>query len=355
MVGVNLVLVVGLFGAPASGAVAGPGGAGGDRTALPDVRTVDPARLRRGADAAFPFLQGRRIHVGGRTVRVRLRAERGRRALLGRSDGAWIVASQHERRLRVHRVRRGRAPQAVPRSRLRGHGVSARLSRDGGQLLLTHWDRGGATVTVRSTSDGALVDRDYTGTYHVAVDAADGHALLLREAPEDDYETYAADWVPGEGTSTRLGTGLNAGFLRQGVVFVQAGEGSPRYGPTSIESPADPAWSARFVARSVSPDGTLVIGTGPRLVDRRAVLQVRRVSDGTVLQQFAYGAVVPRGDYWNPLGSEATARFETDTRFVFEFVTGRKSRLVRCSTAGRCARASGAGARVSAAFEPFMW
>lgn len=345
---VSLSLGAGL--APGAATARGPAQDGA--AAPPPVRTVDPAKLRRGPDAGVPYLQDGRIHAAGKRIRVRVPHDSGRQVLLGRSGNAWIVASSKDRRLRVHRIRSGQAPTLVPRTRMNGRGVGARLSRGGGQILLTRYDRGGATVIVRRMSDGREVDSSYTGLYHQAFDAADGRVLLHRETPE--YESYAADWIPG-GSDRRLGTGLNAGFLRQGVVFVQAAPESEEFGPTSVSSPGAPAWSARFAALAVSPDGELVIGTGPRLVRNRAVLQVRRMSDGAVLQQFSYGRVIQSGEYWWLGEGEQTARFESNTKFVFQFSKGGKSRLVRCTTSGRCAKASGAGGGISTSFERFMW
>ena len=339
---------------PLSARSAAPPSTASPAAPLPPVRIVDPAKLKRGPDAAFAHLQDGRIHVRGARLRVRVPHTAGRQILLGRSGADWLVASAKGERLRVDRIRLGQPPRLVPRSRLRGQGVGIRLSREGERLLFTYYDRGGATVTVRRVADGRRVGRDYTGLYHQAFDAADAHVLLHREDAET-YEAYAADWVPGGGGDRRLGTGLNAGFLRRDVVFVQDGAESRRFGPTSVSSPAAPAWSARFAALAISPDASLVIGTGPRLVGRRQVLQVRRMSDGTVLQQFGYGRAVPRQEYWSIGDAEQTARFESDTHFVFELVTAGRSRLIRCSTAGRCAKASGPGGGVSVSFEQFMW
>ncbi|QCX27957.1 hypothetical protein [Nocardioides jishulii] len=344
---VSLSLGVGLV--PGSAAARGTGQDGA--AAPPPVRTVNPAKLRRGPDAAIPYLQDGWIHSGGKRVRVRVPHERGRQVLLGRSGSAWVVASWRNARLRVHRIRSGQAPTRVPGLASRG---GALLSRGGAQIVLTYFDRGGGNVFVHRMSDGKKVDSNFTGLNWQPFDAADGHVLLHRDDEEPPWEPFAADWVPGGG-DRRLGTGMNAGFLRQDVVFVEAARASRAHGPTSISSPGTPAWTADFTALAVSPDGQLVIGTGPRLVRKRAVLQVRRMSDGVVLQQFSYGRVFPPGEGWGPSAADQTVRFETDTRFVFQFSAGGRSRLVRCATSGRCARASDTGGGITTSFERFMW
>ncbi|MFC6696960.1 hypothetical protein [Nocardioides daphniae] len=323
----------------------------------PPVRTIDPAKLRRGPDATIPFLQDGRIHAGGKTVRVRVPFTKGRQALLGRSGNAWLVASYRKGYLRVHRVRANRAPQLLPGSRTRQFGgefYGIRVSRDGTRLLRTRYDRGGATVVVTRTVDGAPVDDYYTTYYSQPYDADAGRVLLHKE-DETTYEVFAADWRPGSDDDRVLGSLMNAGFYRRDLAFVQDGVDTYRFGPTAISAPGAPAWSARFAALDVSPDGSLVLGVGPRLVRKRAVLQVRRMSDGKVLQQFSYGKVVDPGDWSISDTNEQTARFESDTRFVFQFSKAGRSRLVRCTTSGRCAKASDAGSNVSITFERFMW
>ncbi|GGD29921.1 hypothetical protein GCM10007231_31770 [Nocardioides daphniae] len=352
-------MCLGVTAAPASGEPpSGPGARAVEAAAAPPpVRTIDPARLRRGPDATFAHLQDGWIHAGGRRIRVKVRADKGRQVLLGRSDGAWIVASWTKKRrggatVRVHRIRAGRAPVPMPWAGLRGSGVGIRLSRDGQQVLLTVGSRGGLDLWVLRTRDGAEIATDTTGPSLCTqpYDAAGGRVLLHRQPAGEPDVTYAADWAPATGTDRRLGPGLNAGFLRQDVVFVGPAPGTPgpyAYGPTSISAPGTPAWSARFTALAVSPDKKLVIGTGPRRVKRRAVLQVRRMSDGKILQQLAYGAPGQVADQ--------TARFETSSRFVFELTTRGRSRLVRCTTAGKCARASDAGGPLSASHELVQW
>lgn len=353
---------------PSATPSSGPGVRAADAAAAPPpVRTINPAKLNRGPDAAFAHLQDGWIRTDGRRIRVKVPADKGRQVLLGRSGGAWIVASWTKKKrggatVQVHRIRAGKKPVLMPWAGLRGSGVGIRLSRDGSQLLLSVGSRGGLDLWVLRTSDGSEIATDSTGPslYAQPYDAAAGRVLLHRQRMGTPDETYASDWTPGTGADRRVGPGLNAGFLRQDVVFVGPAPQPPgpfAYGPTAISSPGTPAWSARFTALAVSPDKQLVIGTGPRLVKRRAVLQVRRMSDGKVLQQLSYGELWPKGaaDLWTPQSADQTARFETSSRFVFEFTAGGKSRLVRCTTAGRCAKASGAGGGVSAAYELVQW
>ena len=130
------------------------------------------------------------------------------------------------------------------------------------------------------------------------------------------------------------------------------------FGPTPISAPAVPAWSAPFQPLDVSPDGSTAIGlritrSGFR---SRAILDVRSMTDGTLLDHIAFGPRITV-DNWSIINDhEQTARFEDDASFVFQLTTARGAVLVRCPVGGRdCERASDVGSDISAPFERFMW
>lgn len=347
-----------VLGAPSSPQVSSgaTGQAAASAGAPPPVRTVVPARLRRGVDARVPFLQDGRITAGRTRFRTRLPL-RLHQELLGRSGESWLVADGPDRRVRVHLVRPGQPPQLVPRSRLVGGLIGVRASRDGEWLVSSRFERESTSYAVRRVSDGVRVGA-YGGSTQLGelpYDAADGHVLMVRELGDlPPRELYAVDWEVGVG-ERRLGSDVVAGFLRRDVVFV-TGAGPRRFGPTSIAEPGVPAWSARFAALDLSPDASLVLGVGPRLVRGRPVLQVRRMSDGAVLQQLSYGRKITKGEYWAfDYQPAQTARFEGNRRFVFEFASGGRAVLVRCTTTGRCVRASRTGGGISFPHERSRW
>lgn len=325
--------------------------------AAPKVRTVVPARLKRGANARIPYVQDGWIHAGGKRFRTGLPEGR-RQVLLGRSDGSWLVANGRKGVLRVHRVRPGRAAMQVPKSRMFGSLIGVRLSRDGEFWVNSRFDRSGSTYTVRRADDGTRV-ADYwasSAVYWTPYDAADGHVLMVGQADEGEPQpTYAADWEFGVG-ERRLGSGLLGGFLRRDVVFLEDAPDSGRYGPTAISAPSTPEWSARFAPLDLSPSGELVLGVGPSLVRQRQVLQVRRMSDGRVTRQFSFGRVIGKKESWAFDGQVAqTARFETNRKVVFEFASAGRAVLVRCTLTGGCARASRTGGALSTTYEGGRW
>lgn len=322
------------------------------------VQDPDPRTVPRGPDAAVPYLQSGVIHDRGRTLKVTVAASAGRRALLGRHGNGWLVASGRAGRssaqVSVHQVRRGRAPRLVPRGRVtyplsEFRGVL--LNRGSTRLVWSSIDRGGSQNWVRRLSTGARVGHTATnGPFIVPTDATATRILTHRE-DEVTGQVNTVIWRPGVGT-TVVGPASSGGFLQRDVFFVRTGENT--YGPTALSAPAAPAWSATFAPLDLSPDGTRVLGTTGTLFAHRQVLQVRRMSDGAVLNSWTFGRRDPE---WSAVSSgEETARFESNGKVVFEVRRGTKAALLRCRVVGTsCTRASRWGGSVSFARERFMW
>lgn len=349
-------VVVGLVAASAPSGVAVATDEGSAAAPTVDVRTIKPGRLKRGPDARLDHVQdGVLRRADGRTVRIRVPSTHGRLALVGTS-GRWrLVASAKGEYVRVWKVRPGRKPVLVKRSRTQftpGYSFyGVRASRDGRWLLGTTYDRGGSTTVVREVATGRRVASRYSSAFFMPFDADAGHVLTYMDSAD---ELPVVDWQPGTGRRSVADVAV-AGFLRRDLVFVGAGTSGRVFGPTSVAAPGTPPWSARFAPLDVSPDGSLVLGTstGPK-VDRRRVLELRSMADGTLLQAFTYGS--KEGQWSITLNYEQTARFESDDHFVFQVDAGKRKVLVRCSTAaGRCKRASAYGGNVSFAYERFMW
>lgn len=112
------------------------------------------------------------------------------------------------------------------------------------------------------------------------------------------------------------------------------GAGAPlAVGPTSLGSPSAPAWTANFSPQIVSPDGKLVAGW---VGDLNLVLQVRRVSDGTVVAKFTSATETVEGDRLvEPLVWEANA-----TLLLKTWTGADRWAVIRCTMAGSCARAT---------------
>ena len=331
-----------------------PYAASGEVEQKPGVRTIDPGALRRGPDAAVDHLQDGVIRTAsGRRITVGVPYTRGHQALLGRRGNGWLVASKSGDTARVHLVRKGRRPVEVPKTRLTYYSdafTGWRLSQDGRWLLTTGYDRGGSATSIRDLVSGKRVASTYSGAFFQPLDAADGHVVTYAE--DDQGELSAVDWAP-PAEPRRVADDVDWADLRRNLVFVRSGNG---YGPTDLDAPGTPPWSARFQPLDVSPDGSLAIGLRVhRSFDDPAVLELRRMADGELLQSFAYGPKITMDNWSITAEHEQTARFETDRRFVFQLTTRRGAVLVRCRLSGRCQRASDWGGDISTPHERFMW
>lgn len=318
------------------------------------VRTLRPADLPRGQDARIAWLQQGVIHTPeGKSIKVRIPHAKQRQSLLGISGEEYVVASWRKDVLRAHRVQRGSAPTRIPRLRFRysqhDRYYGLRLSRDGAQISRVWQDRAATALGVHDARTGKRVPKVPRFVDDLPLDFDAGHLVIRRS--DQDVTSRVQDWEPTVGARD-LSTWATGAFLRHDVLF----RGAPRTGPTSISAPGPAPWRADFVPLDISPDGTLVLGTRGD-VNWRAMktLQLRRMSDGAVLQKFAYGQHLSTKELNQARGREQSARFETSKSFVFELTRPRGSVLVRCNLSGKCRRASGWGGRISFAHEQFFW
>jgi hypothetical protein len=129
------------------------------------------------------------------------------------------------------------------------------------------------------------------------------------------------------------------------------------YGPTSISAPATPAWSQPFSPLAVSPDGQTVAGL--RIArsgfDSPAVLDVRRMDDGDLLDSIAFGTRITMDNWSITSAHEQTVRWESSTKLVLQLGSSRGAVLVRCRIDGDCERASDLGGNISTPHESYMW
>lgn len=323
------------------------------------VEDIDPSALVRGADAKVPYLQDGVIRAHGRSLKVGLKGEGGRQVMLGTAGKDRLVATAIDGYVKVHRIRRGKKPRLVLKAKESynpSRSVGVRLSRGGKYLYWTELNRGGTMTTGRRVADGTPIALEDPVGGDAPFDAAGRRVLQAGSAGAENARRPATYiWtapLTGEGgTDTLLAPrAASGGFLTRDVVFLRT-TAKGLFGPTSISSPGTPAWSARFTPLDLSPNGRRVLGVATDKVKGRDVLQLRRMSDGKVLRSWAYGPAVGTSG----VGKEQSARFESDSRVVFEVTRAGRSALVRCRTTGRCTRASKLGGSVSFSHEKFRW
>jgi hypothetical protein len=353
-----LSVVAGLAGpvvAGSPGVVAGPERGSATRLVDPPTRTIDVARLPRGRDARIDHLQDGVIHTaGGRVVPIRTPVTRDQAQLLGHSPKGWLVAVRKGPVGRVVAVRPGRRPVEIRHTRIEWYddvSIGWRASRDGSMLVATGYDRGGSNRTVYAL-DGKRMGSEYTGAFFNPLDAADGHVVTLREDAEGNYP--AVDWVPRT-SRTDLNAEVSYISLREDLMFAHTT--GRLYGPSPISAPTAPPWEAPFQPLAISPDRATAIGlrVSRSGFDDPAILDVRRMDDGVLLDSIAFGQRITQDNWHVGRTHEQTARWESDRRFVFQLGTPRGSVLVRCRLGGACQRASDPGGDITVPYETYMW
>src|SRR5690242_16166385 len=281
-----------------SPAAAAPEREAGARVVDPPPRTIDAVRLPRGRDARIDHLQDGVIHTArGRVVPIRTPVTRDQAQLLGHSAKGWLVAVRKGPVGRVVAVRPGRRPVEIRRTRIEWYddvSIGWRASRDGAMLIGTGFDRGGSNRTVYSLA-GKRLGSDYSGAFSSPLDAADGHVVIVREDAEGNYP--AVDWVPRT-SRTDLGAEVSYISLREDLMFARTS--GRLFGPSPVSAPVTPPWAAPFQPLAISPDRATALGlrVSRSGFNDPAILDVRRMSDGALLDSIAFGQRITQ-DNWS--------------------------------------------------------
>jgi hypothetical protein len=151
--------------------------------------------------------------------------------------------------------------------------------------------------------------------------AYDGHTVWVTNG----QKTLA--WRPGRSAAEVVGPSGAAADPDHDLLFTVV---DAMVGPTSLSAPATPAWTlptSTFFPKRVSPDGTLVAGSGARSNS----LEVRRVSDGSLVSEWKVHL-----DYARPLLWDAGR----SDRLVSVLRTRRGWAVERCDVGGACVRST---------------
>jgi hypothetical protein len=277
----------------------------------------DPAALPTGAPPTVTWQSGTTIHQpGGKTLKLPTGKPGAVYTVLGKRGGEWIVLTTryHPRVLAVRGAR-------VRTIWDHGHDETyTRYQLSEGRGLVAEWnyERGGQSNAVVFDLTGKVVARKRWSGYVNPLDF-DGDTMLISN------HTKTWTWtVPGKPVA--VAPGAVYGDLGGDLLFVYVAP-SDSVGPAPISSPATPTWAATdFQPVRLSPDGQYIAGVN---FDIQNVIEVRRVSDGSVLPLPAY-----------KLSTDAAMAWQPDGSLLFLTEAGPKQSLIRCTLAGACDRAT---------------
>jgi hypothetical protein len=316
------------------------------------------ARRSASRSTRLDFLQGGALHLAdGSHLRTKLQAKQ--QQLLGRSRRRWVVAWRRGLVNGVSLVAKNKAPRGVPGRRFKSYadmGIGYRLTRDGRTLIIDSLDRGGALSALADVSTGDQVGNAYDDGIVSILDGERDRFVVL----SNDYSRYVAqEWAPSSGDLAKLGKGASYANVDRDLLFIKTH--GRNYGPVSLTraraGQRTPPWTAPFQPLDISPDGLTALGLRvPKSVFHSpAILDIRRLSDGALLDSVKYDKAITEETWQAGVGHDQTARWETNEAYVFEMQNKRGSILIRCTVAGDCERASARGREISVPGETYMW
>lgn len=324
------VVVVGVMGSgslvAAGTSVAAPGTANTlRREAAPTV--VRPGTLPHTHKAAqVPWMIDNVVHMSnGRTVTMpwtRSGARNHHLRLLGKTPAGWLVKSfDGGDRWKLWTVRRGKRTLVTSSSVSEGDIVDFRLARSHHRFIAYYFDGDDSTtLSVRTLANAELDSQSFDGIGDI-LDFSGPRAVVSSENTQR--------WTVATKTLDPLGLDAAGADLRHDLLFVTDGT-SGESGPTSLDSPGAPAWTAPMAQPVVTQGGGRVVSRDSRGGD---LLTMRNVETGAALASFDV----------RYLSSESPVWESSNRSFVFiAYIGGLSDReaLVRCRLSGACERIS---------------
>jgi hypothetical protein len=291
-------------------ALAGPASAG---------EPIDPTTLARGPAPHAAYLAGLSLHTAtGRVVHVPLSAKhRGSVELLGHTARGWVVVDHYGSPERVLAVRGGHATTLLRWDNAEPMDTVWALSRDRTRLLQDVDGQGAYTDLYVHDLSGKRVGHLYVDDVGSVLDFS-GPAVVFGG-------THTWLWTVGRAPVKIWRLSAASASFAHDVLFADVRRLTGRNGPTPLDAPAAPAWSAGPRPVAVSPDGTRVLATR----GRHQGYEVRDLSTGAVL------------GIWNlPRVRAGLVRWEDDRSILVGVRTDSGEAVVRCSLGGTCERAT---------------
>ncbi len=285
---------------------------------------VRPTELPRGPASKVRWMFDNVVHTGsGNTVKMPWTPERARDhhlKLLGRTADGWLVKSYANAYFSLWSIRDGERYSITGGGISGGEWIDYRLSRNHQRFFKYFYDGDRTGISVRDLNN-AQVDAQNFFVVDFDVLAFSGSELIVNvtDTQRWDVDAHSVD---------ALGVDAAGADIGHGLLFV-TDPATGESGPTSLESPGTPPWTAKMAQVGVSPGGGRVLSRDTLGGD---LLTVYNRETGAVRVSFSVRFLASEAPIW-----------ESNRSFVFIAAvdrSGDRETLVRCRINGSCQRIS---------------
>ncbi len=285
---------------------------------------VRPTELPRGPASKVRWLFENVVHTAsGRTVEMpwtRAGARAHSLRLVGRTADGWLVKSfDGGNTWTLWSIRDGKRYSLTSSTPTEGEVVNYRLSRNRQRFLVHGFDGDRTTsISVRDLNNAQVDTQSFPGGWFGNVLAFSGSELIVNvtDTQRWDVDAHSVD---------ALGVDAAGADIGHGLLFV-TDPATGESGPTSLESPGTPPWTAKMAQVGVSPGGGRVLSRDTLGGD---LLTVYNRETGAVRVSFSVRLLSYDAPIW-----------ESNRSFVFIATVNELETLVRCRINGSCQRIS---------------
>jgi len=236
---------------------------------------------------------------------------------VGRTADGWLVKSFEGDTWTLWSIRDGKRYSLTSSSPTEGEVVNYRLSRNRQRFLVHGFDGDRTTsISVRDLNNAQVdVQRSFAGGGKVLAFSGSELIVNVTDTQRWDVDAHSVD---------ALGVDAAGADIGHGLLFV-TDPATGESGPTSLESPGTPPWTAKMWQVGVSPGGGRVLSRYGNL------LTVYSRETGAVRVSFSVRHLASEAPIW-----------ESNRSFVFIAAVqpGGRETLVRCRINGSCQRIS---------------
>jgi hypothetical protein len=242
--------------------------------------------------------------------------------LLARTQQGWLVKNFNYPAHRLWRVAGGERTELSENWVSEGDYYGYRVAADRSSYAVLHLDDTQSdepsdelVVAIKNLDGQPIGTRGFS--YGWVLDFSGSDVVVRQHGGTGQRWHVASDQV------TDLEMPTVAADLGHDLAFVVAETG--QVGPTSLDTPGAPAWTASMTGIAISPGGRRIVSQP----ENARALEVRDVATGEVLVSYRVSAY------------DEDVLWDTDHTFLVAAIVGLNNEaLIRCNLSGRCVRVS---------------